>query len=90
MYAHTAAHQQAMSSVVVKERKKREKFIRNTQIVGSSRTAAARGVKKLLYLQPSPIHPTHLFPFSPAPKGSRLSRIRQISREKRESETIFL
>lgn len=30
MYAHTAAHQQAMRSVVVKERKKTEKkFIRN-------------------------------------------------------------
>lgn len=54
MYAHTAAHQQAISSVVVEERKKEKtekKFTRNNQIVGNSRTAAARGVKKLLYLQ---------------------------------------
>lgn len=89
MYAHTAAHQQAMSSVVVKERKKkREKFTRNNQIVGSSRTAAARGVKKLLYLQALSNPPLSFFA---RPKGGfRLSRIRQISREKRESETIFL
>lgn len=68
MYAHTAAHQQAMSSVVVKERKKkREKFTRNNQIVGNSRTAAARGVKKLLYLQALSIQPT-FFLFRPPQK----------------------
>lgn len=69
MYAHTAAHQQAMSSVVVKERKKKteKKFTRNNQIVGSSRTAAARGVKKLLYLQALSIQPT-FFLFRPPQK----------------------
>lgn len=67
MYAHTVAHQQAMSSVVVKERKKREKFTRNNQIVGNSRTAAARGAKKLLYLQALSNQPTFIL-FRPPQK----------------------
>lgn len=92
-YLYVCAHSRTptgneLCSCKRKQKNSEKKFTRNNQIVGSSRTAAARGVKKLLYLQALSNPPLSFFA---RPKGGfRLSRIRQISREKRESETIFL
>lgn len=70
-YLYVCAHSRAPTGNELcsckRKKKKREKFTRNNQIVGSSRTAAARGVKKLLYLQALSNQPTFIL-FRPPQK----------------------
>lgn len=68
-YLYVCAHSRTptgneLCSCKRKQKNSEKKFTRNNQIVGSSRTAAARGVKKLLYLS---IQPT-FFLFRPPQK----------------------